>query len=262
MIPAYNNGSDTLTADFGSTAYIKISPSSAADFYSRTRKWYGELLMGEPGFEGSDATVLGNIVHYVAELAGSKNLRPLDDDVSAYLNTQQLENRAEIELIWKDMATTLLEGCIRGRALPVFTEHFLHYRLRDNIYVAGTCDALMPIGNGTYSVRDYKTAATKPAGIPFNYRLQAHIYAFLYVQLGYKISQIELQYVVRPTKTLPSRHFSFIEPFTDEDYLKVHNALHLMADSLALWNSAPELRYILAQDYTLRQAAPPTLFKD
>ena len=262
MISTYNDGSDILTADFGSTDYIKISPSSAYNFYSHTRKWYGELLLKEPGFEGSDSTVLGNIVHYAAELAGSKKLKPIDEDVTKYLDSQQLENRSEIELVWKEMATTLLEGCIRGRSLPVFTEHFLYHKLRDNIYVAGTCDALMPVGNGTYSVRDYKTAATKPAGIPFNYRLQAHIYAFLYIQQGYKISQIELQYVVRPTKTMPSRHFSFIEPFTDEDYLKVYNALHLMADSLALWNSAPELRYILAQDYTLRQSAPPTLFKD
>ena len=262
MIPTYNSGSDVLTNDFGSTAYIKISPSSAANFYTNTRKWYGELLLKEPVFEGSDSTVLGNIIHYVAELAGNKKLKAIDSEITAYLDSQQLENRAEIELIWKDMATTLLEGCINGRAFPVFTEHFLYHKLRDNIYVAGTCDALMPIGNGTYSVRDYKTAATKPTGIPFNYRLQAHIYAFLYTQQGYKISQIELQYVVRPTKTLPSRHFSFIEPFTDEDYLKVHNALHLMADSLVLWGSTPELRYILAQDYNLRQPPNPVLFKD
>ena len=115
--------------------------------------------------------------------------------------------------------------------------------------------------NKRYSIRDYKTASTKPSGIPYNYRLQAHIYAFLATKAGYTVSQIELQYVTRPTKTLPCRHFEFIEPFTPDDLDKITNQLQLIAHSVQTWQQQPELRYLLAQDYRLRLPDKPILFK-
>lgn len=105
------------------------------------------------------------------------------------------------------------------------------------------------------SVRDYKTASTKPAGISYQYRLQAHCYAYLAMQQGMQVSQIELQYVTRPTKTLPCRHFEFKEPFTREDYDKIEGQLMLIAHSVKTWKEHPELRYLLAQDFRLFQ--PP-----
>ena len=263
MISSYYDGSDVLTSDHGSPNYTRISPSSVANFFSATRQWYGETLLNEPGFEGSDATILGNIVHYFAEQAGKgitvSNATQL---VSDYLDTQACENRAEIESLWKDMASTLIAGCITGKPKPTLVEYFSFDKLLPGIYVAGTCDALIPIGNGTYSIRDYKTTATKPYGIPYHYRLQAQVYAYLLTKQGYPVSQIELQYVTRPTKTLPCRHFSFIEPFTDEDLAKVEGQLKLIADSVHTWNTHPELRYLLMQDYRLKPPPPPILFKD
>lgn len=264
MISSYYDGSDVLTSDHGSSDYIRISPSSIANFFSATRQWYGETLMNEPGFQGSDSTVLGNIVHYFAEQAG-KGIKPQNAAqlVSDYLDTQSvITDRADIEANWKDMSMTLIEGCILNKAKPTLTEHFSYHKLLPGIYVAGTCDALVPVGNGTYSVRDYKTTSTKPSGIPYHYRLQAQVYAYLLTQQGYKISQIELQYVTRPTKTLPCRHFTFIEPFTDEDLQKVEGQLKLIAHSVQTWQQQPELRYLLAQDYRLRLPDKPVLFKD
>lgn len=69
-ITTYYDGSDVLTLDNKSTNYVRISPSSVANFFTNTRQWFGETLMNEPGFEGSDSTILGNIVHYFAEQAG------------------------------------------------------------------------------------------------------------------------------------------------------------------------------------------------
>lgn len=260
-ISDYYDGADKLTADHGSSSYFKISPSQAANFFSSTRQWYGENLLDEPGFEGSDSTILGTIVHYFAEQASLK-IRPTDPDklVSDYLDSQSVTDRSEILSLWRDMSNTLIQGCIHGQRPPIATELFMFHKLLPGIYVAGTTDAITDLGNGSVSIRDYKTASTKPSGIPYNYRLQAHIYAFLATKAGYTVSQIELQYVTRPTKTLPCRHFEFIEPFTPDDLQKVEGQLKLIAHSVQTWQQQPELRYLLAQDYRLRLPDKPILF--
>lgn len=264
-ISDYYDGSDVLTADHGSSDYVRISPSSVANYFSSTRQWFGETLMGEPGFEGSDSTVLGTIVHFFSELA-SKGIRIPDPatTVAEYLASQTIDDRAEIESLWKDMANTMIAGCITGHVKPVLTEQFIYHRLLPGIYAAGTIDALIPLGNGTYSVRDYKTASSKPTGIPFHYRMQAHTYAYILTQMGYTISQIELQYVTRPTKTLPCRHFPFVEPFTTEDYDRIHGQLQLIAHAIRHWHDHPEHRYLLAQDFRLYTPpkATPLFIKD
>ena len=149
-ISDYYDGADKLTADHGSSSYFKISPSQAANFFSSTRQWYGENLLGEPGFSGSDSTVLGSIVHYFCELA-AKGIRLPDPDatVSAYLDKQVLDNRSEIESLWRDMANTMIAGCINGKPKPLHTEHFMFHKLIPSIYVAGTCDAIVPTSQGT-----------------------------------------------------------------------------------------------------------------
>ena len=67
MINEYYAGEDVIAEDHGGSDFVKISPSQAADFFSSTRQWYGQTLLGEAGFEGSDSTILGTIVHYFAE---------------------------------------------------------------------------------------------------------------------------------------------------------------------------------------------------
>lgn len=262
-IKDYYDGLDLLEKDNGSKDFVKISPSQAATFFSSTRQWYGETLLNEPGFEGSVSTILGTIVHYFAELA-SKKEKPENPAqlVKEFLDEQKPEDREEIELLWKDMSNTLISGCITGTPKPLATELFMYHKLLPGIYVAGTTDAIINLGNGTVSIRDYKTASTKPSGIPYHYKLQAHIYAFLATQAGHKVSQIELQYVTRPTKTLPCRHFTFTEPFTDEDLATITDKLKLIAESIKFWQDYPQFRYLLAQDYRLKQPeAKKPLFK-
>ena len=151
------------------------------------------------------------------------------------------------------MSNELIKGCIHGHPKPLATEQFMFHKLLPGIYVGGTTDAIVDLGNGTVSIRDYKTASTKPSGISYAYRLQAHIYAFLATNyLGYKVSQIELQFVTRPTKTLPCRHFSFTEPFTEENLATITDQLQLIAESVDFWNKNPDLRYLLAQDLRLK----------
>lgn len=221
--------------------------------------------------------------------------------VTEYLAEQKPENADEILSLWKDMANELIKGCILGQPKPLATELFMYHKLLPGIYVGGTTDAIIPMPQGAQepdyyvkdgkymwkkvnkqeyeqaklegketkvdyskmavSIRDYKTAATKPTGISYGYRLQAHIYAFLATKLGYNVEQIELQYVIRPTKTLPCRHFTFTEPFTKENLDTITDQLQLMAESIDFWNKNPEYRYLLAQDYRLRLLDKPILFK-
>lgn len=264
-ISDYYDGLDKLAEDHGGSDFVKISPSQAADFFSSTRQWYGQTLLGEAGFEGSDSTILGTIVHYFAEQASLK-IKPDNPEqlVTEYLAEQKPENADEILSLWKDMANELIKGCILGQPKPLATELFMYHKLLPGIYVGGTTDAIIDLGNGAVSIRDYKTAATKPIGISYGYRLQAHIYAFLATKLGYNVEQIELQYVIRPTKTLPCRHFTFTEPFTKENLDTITDQLQLMADSIDFWNKHPEYRYLLAQDYRLKEQPKkkPTFFKD
>lgn len=265
QIADYYNGADQLTAHNKSPDYTRISPSSVANFFSSTRQWYGETLLGEPGFEGSDYTILGTLVHFFADLA-SRKIRHPDPAlaVSTYLDHTNPTDRDEILSLYREMSNTLIAGCITGKPAPTLTEHFIYHQLLPGVYAAGTIDALIPLGDSTYSVRDYKTASTKPTGIPYHYRMQAHVYAYILTQLGYHISQIELQYVIRPTKTLPCRHFEFIEPFTTDDLLKIEGQLLLIAHSIKHWHLHPEHRYLLAQDFRLftPPPKPPLFLKD
>ena len=148
-IADYYDGLDKLAEDHGGTDFVKISPSQAADFFSSTRQWYGQTLLGEAGFEGSDSTILGTIVHYFAEQASLK-VKPDNPEqlVTGYLSEQKPENPDEILSLWKDMANELIKGCIIGQPKPLATELFMYHKLLPGIYVGGTTDAivLMPQG--------------------------------------------------------------------------------------------------------------------
>jgi len=262
MIQDYYDGSDQLSADHGSSDFTRISPSGVSKFFATPRQWWGETKLGESGFEGSTSTLLGNIVHHFADCAAKKESPGSSSElVNDYLTKQTIDyDRADIDTLWKDMSTTLIDACVSGRTFDS-TEQFIHWKLLPGIYTAGTYDALLPLGNGTYSVRDYKTAGQKPTGISYAYRMQAHVYAYILTKLGKPVSQIELQYIVRPTKTLPCRHFEFKEPFTQEHFDKIESQLMTIAHSVKLWDENPDLRWALAQDIRLKLKDKPKLFK-
>ena len=143
-ISDYYDGLNRIAEHNGSTDFFKLSPSSAADFFLSTRQWYGQNLLGEPKFEGSDSTILGTIVHYFAEQA-SLRLKPENPDklVADYLSTQKVESPAEIQALWKDMSNELIKGCIHGHPKPLATEQFMFHKLLPGIYVGGTTDAIV-----------------------------------------------------------------------------------------------------------------------
>lgn len=267
MIDEYYDGSDILPTLTKDGNYTRISPSNVSKFFSHPRQWWGETKLDEPGFEGSTSTVLGNIVHYFAELAGKRSKVPpnAEEIVEQYLlsrpNSLELDKDL-IRSLWKEMSQTLISSCINGVNL-VKTEEFIYHQILPGIFVAGTFDALRNTGNGNYTLRDYKTASQKPSAISYDYRMQLHVYAYILTKTyNTPIDQVELCYVTQPTKTLPCRYFHFIEPFTKEDYDKIESQLMTIAESIALWDSHPELQWALAQDIRLKPKEKQILFKD
>lgn len=112
-----------------------------------------------------------------------------------------------------------------------------------------------------------------PKKFPRNYWFQQMVYAWILTKQNKPVDYIRLAYVTRnntsrvndkgkPLKDYPSQVHVLIEPVTPETLNIIDGAINVIADSIKLWNEQPELRYILAQDYRLKQKPKPLLFKD
>ena len=126
------------------------------------------------------------------------------------------------------------------------------------------------------TIYDFKTTSAKspPTSIPRAYWFQLMTYAYLYKQAGKPANYIEIVYVTRnetnrvsevtgkPMKDYPSTVFRLREQVTADNLLLIENVIKLITDSVIAWKAQPELRYLLAQDYRLKTASPPILFKD
>ena len=252
---------------------FKISPSSVENFFSEKTTWYRENLLGEAKkFTGSTSTVLGTCVHAAAEVVANAKIAgtPHDSDalkaaVEAYIATyddNEEYNTSDIRALWYNMA----EPMIRDYVLPantIATENFILHEILDGVYVGGTYDAITstvpnddlynPIGRLT--VRDYKTASSKPTSFSWKYTLQAYTYAYILHQKGIKVDEVELVYTVRPTKSKPNeyRTLNFTKPFDNYAYEMIEGILKLIAESVQCFKEWPDMQYLLACDYRLKQ---------
>ena len=104
-----------------------------------------------------------------------------------------------------------------------------------------------------------RTPRTKQAKTLFTYTT---LFRSLFKQKGIVVDTIELEFVVRPTKTLPCRHFTFSEAVTEDNMAMIEGQLNLIAHSVKVWKEQPELRYLLAQDYRLKLPDRPKTFKN
>jgi len=231
---------------------FKISPSAISKFFEMPIVWYKEQVTCEEKFEGSTATVLGSIVHGLAEayVRGETLTR---EDVEKYLMRQQFKpniNIQEIRDLYPDMAKALINDYIRHNK-PTEVERSLFKEVKNGIYVAGTFD------NRTGScIVDYKNVSTKPntESIPWNYYIQLMAYAWMCKHEGIEIDKIRLVYVVRPTKTLPIRIFKVTKLITDVDYRAIEDVLQLISDTILLSKERPELNYLLFKSMQLKES--------
>ena len=261
----YYDGLDQLPKEA-----FKISPSGVEKFFSDKTTWYRENLMGEARkFTGSTSTVLGTCVHACAEVVANSlmaktphNSAELAEAIEAHIDTYEGDEQYDCQKIrdlWRNMSEPLIKDYVL-EANTIATEDFILHELLPDIFVGGTFDAITstvpnddlynPVGQLT--VRDYKTASSKPSTFSYAYKLQAFTYAYILHQKGIKVSQVELCYAVQPTKTLPVRTFGFTLPFDQQAYDFIEGILYLIVDSVQCFKAMPEWRYLLACDYRLK----------
>lgn len=261
-IADYHDGMPEIIADSGNPDIFKISPSSVADFFTETSRYYHEQVLGEDkAFNGSTATHLGTIVHHCAEAQATEgeSLDNIEAEVAEFLETitDPEVDKDVINSLWFNMSKVLIDNAIDDEDREIVgTENFMFRKLNDDVYVGGTYDALIKdptdqSGTGLCVV-DYKTASTKPQGINWKYRLQAYTYAWMLTEAGHNITAIELCFVCRPTKTLPVRYFPFTEKYLPHNHEYIGKQLALIAEHVSAFKHKPELRHLLSMDMDLK----------
>jgi len=230
---------------------FKISPSAISKFFEFPVLWYKEHILGEVQFKGNTASVLGSIVHGLAECY-VKGIPTSKEMVEPYIVKHQFNmdvNVKEVRDLYPDMAKTLINEYI-AKNKPTEVERSLYQKVKEGIYVAGTFD------NRTGScIVDYKNVSTKPntSKIPWNYYIQLMAYAWMLKQEGTVIDKIRLVYVVRPTKTMGVRLFKVTQIIGEDDYRAIEEVLEIIADTVLLSNSNPELNYLLFKSMQLKE---------
>ena len=72
----YNSGTNTVPK--GS---FRISASGVSRFFTNTNSWWRENMLGEAGFTGSNASIIGTCTHYYGEQF-AKNGEVSEDDLA------------------------------------------------------------------------------------------------------------------------------------------------------------------------------------
>lgn len=231
---------------------FKISPSAISKFFEYPVVWYKEQVLGEVQFKGNTASVLGSIVHGLAECY-AKGEATSKEMVEPYLIKHQFNMDVNVSMVrdlYPDMAAALINEYLRHNK-PTEVERSMCHEVKDGIYVAGTFD------NRTGSIMiDYKNVSTKPKTdkIPWNYYIQLMAYAWMARQEGIEIDKIRLVYVVRPTKTLPVRVFKVTQVIGEDDYKAIEEVLEIISDTVLLSKSNPELNYLLFKSMQFKES--------
>ena len=253
----YNDGKAVLPKGI-----FKISPSSFSRFMDRPHEWYREQVLGEGTFEGNTATVIGTLVHYVAEKV-AKSEEVDKAQIAQYLaNMASIEevDLAEVGLNYKPMAERLVNDYVL-KNMPKVVEDFVGYDFGDGVWLAGSVDAF---DNGC--IIDYKTysSKTKPKAIPMGYRYQLLIYAYIYTKLGHEVDRIRLVYVNKnidggvsektgkPLKSYPPEVTVLTETIDKDDMDFIESVLTLCKETYLKAKEDPSLVHLLYRDMRLK----------
>jgi len=287
----YNNGVGVLSeGDF------RIGASSIADFFSNTRQWFGDNLLGEKSFIGNQATLRGTCTHFCAErFALTKTFTPEDkQEVLNYIlksTNQDYEDyipdsdAEDATTQYAKMGSVLVNDYVIHN-MPVCVEAFVASEILPGIFVGGSIDALYngrPLSdNKIESLRntsgmvivDYKTSSSTrlPDSIAFKHKLQLLTYAYV-LRKEYNITsdRIRIVYVTtevvgeispktgKQFKSYPSEVKVLTENVTEQDFEYIEGIIHLIAESVDRWKKVPTDRYLLAKDYRLKFSEAPSV---
>ena len=259
---------------------FRIQASAISQFFSETHKWYRErVLKCDPGFIGSDSSVLGTCTHFLAQQYTTNGvITPADyAEIQAYIAEQS-------KLIPLDIPELVKQYPIMGQTLINYlysnpctiAEAFTEFEILPGITAGGSIDNLtsnqgysaeeLLQGKGTVTIRDYKTTSAMSAPTTFSkpYQFQLLVYAWVLHQYGITVTTMELVYVTRdncgrisevtgkPMKDYPSTISVISKAITSEDLDFIGSLIQLIAESVHTFQTKPELRYLLAQDLRLK----------
>ncbi len=238
-------------------------------FFSYPAIWYAEQVLGEKQFNGNTSTELGTIVHAIAE-AYAKGEPTSREEVEKYL-TSKIKTRSvtdeplDLELI-RDLYPTLSALLINdylAKNKPSRVEYQTFAEVLPGIHVGGSVDNRTDTFNSkgervSGTIVDYKNVATAPTNgnagtIPFGYKIQLLAYAYCDRAQGILTDRLRLVYTVRPTKTLPARLFVVNHQITDSDWELIENTLMLIAETVQVSRSNPELVHLLFKSMKLKK---------
>jgi hypothetical protein len=253
----YYNGKEHHTG-------FRISASGISRFFSATSSWYRENLLGESGFTGSTASVLGTVVHGILEGYLTKN--PLSEsEIDSYLNEQaKIIPDLDIQYImnqYPTMSAVAIDYLESLNLTDVVSEEFVHLELLPEIHVGGSIDLYSPT-----IVWDFKTYSSTqpPKSISYPYRMQLLTYAAIKIAQGVPIKYIstinistEIVGEISPKtgkqfKSYPSDVIVLTEAITAEDLDMIRSTHTLIAESVRAFRDQPHFRHLLSQDLRLK----------
>lgn len=190
----------------GSNSF-RISPSMLWKFYdtfTSRKEWYRSQVLGENTFSGNTSSVLGTCVHRAAEMYFYyKSIDKVEEELHAEIPLYLKENFTfnpdvdinDIDKSYRPMVYNLLQY-LESIGNVDASEKEVIYKLDDNYYLAGTCDAI----KGTTLI-DYKTTSRKtpPEEIPIYYFKQLMAYAYALNKLGTAIDKLRLVWITKPS---------------------------------------------------------------
>ena len=267
---------------------VGISPSRLSVFFSAPWQWAASELKGERSFTGDTATVLGTIVHYIAEEFGKKSTnKNRRTEIYKYLYSQ-LNNDAlwerdkdkedfeketflresavcptvDFNVVldkWELMAQKLVDYLKHMSSKITHAEDLINTPITSHVYACGSCDAVF----NDNEIVDYKTCKSASDSIPFNYRLQLLTYAYIYRQRGLPISRISIIWITKPENNrigktgnrladIPCNVTKVTEEIGESDFLYIENILKLVAESVEFLEDNPDKSYIVWKDYRLK----------
>ena len=228
------------------SSIFRIRPSSIESFFNFPAEWCREFILKQDRpFKGSTSTVLGTVLHKCYEYAMvGKNLKKEDID-ACIIEYDRLNpaicNPEEIIQVYPSILEEVLNTFIHplaSKSVAKYTEQEFIYEVQPNYVVRGIAD----LQYGTI-ISDYKNVSTKPniESIPFGYKMQLLCAALALKKQGKLIDTIEIVYGVRPTKTLGARCFVVREIINPIMLQQVNEVLDLIAGSVELVKTKPEL---------------------
>lgn len=242
---------------------FRISPSMVYQFTSKKWLWYQEQVLGNSQFEGNTSTILGTIIHRIAE-EFTKTKKVNKQALYDYIDTFKDRDDVDIEYIKEQfmiMGQELI-NYLTTFGVPDKSEKEVSFNIMENVFIAGTIDA---IENDT--IIDYKTTSnlTPPTKIPDSYKYQLLTYAWICKKLGMNIEKIKIVWITHnqvgrvsektgnPLKDYPATIATTAEVVDEDDLRFIDDYLHLVAETYLKTKENPELAYLLFADYRLKE---------